>query len=108
MAQFMTTVLSDIRFEDIGPEDEQGQVEWAYCGRNLEVDVRGNVFLVRIYDDEPTSANVVAPPDAIQSPEAGELVRFLSSHQGLVRFLFFSSAAGSYRPVNGQTLEFMP
>jgi hypothetical protein len=47
---------SEKSFRDAGEQDDQGFYEYYYSGLDLEVHSGGVIYLVRRYDDDPTTA----------------------------------------------------
>ena len=102
----MASITSKERFDDVGPENPDGTVAYAYHGFNYVIAVREHIFRVRTYDDEVGVATVISPTDARTRPEARELVEFITSTLRSTTILFYCGPVGTYRPVEIRTLEF--
>ena len=102
----MASITSKERFDDVGPENPDGTVAYAYHGFNYVIAVDERAFQVRTYDDEPGIATVISPTDARTRPEARALVEFITSTLGCTGIQFYCGPVGTYRPVEIRTLEF--
>lgn len=91
------------RFDDV--IENEGSVA-AYHGFNIELSADGKSFNVRTYDDEPGTVTVIAPTDALISPEATSLVTYLVSSMGHKEVKFYDPSQGIYRPIDTTTLTF--
>ena len=102
----MASITSKKRFDDVGEENPDGTVDYAYHGFIYVIAVDEGVFYVRTYDDQPGVATVIGPTDARTRPEARALVEFITSSLGCMGIQFYCGPVGTYRPVDIRTLEF--
>jgi hypothetical protein len=103
----MVTITYKERFDDVGPQDADGRYEYAYRGFEYQIAVDVAVFEVRTYDDEPAVATILKPTTARTSPHARQLVEFIIRTLDCDTVQFYCHAAGTYRPIDLQTLEFI-
>jgi hypothetical protein len=102
----MPKIASQQRFDDVGDTDEDGYVDYAYHGFNYVVEVEGQQYNVRIYDDEPGVASVIGPTDARHLSETPALLTFLAKSLNCSRFQLYHGTFG-YREVDPVTLDFL-
>lgn len=102
----LASIIAKERFDDVGQEDVDGFVDYAYHGFNYQVMVRNRTFTVRTYDDEPGIATVIHPTDARTCPESAELVEFIKSGLACSRIKFDFGPTGTYCFVDPGSLEF--
>lgn len=106
MQRDVFTIDRKERFDDVGEQDEAGDVEYAYRGYNYVVATEGQVFGCCTYDDEPGVAIVVSPPNAHEMQSAKPLVSFLLNALGVSSVKFYDAENGVYRGVDPETLDF--
>ena len=99
-------IRQEDRFDNVGEQDADGYVDYAYHGYTYLISIAGQDFQVRTYDDEPGSATVVHPTTAHQLPQARDLVSFIISELGCTRVQFYHAQAGKFCPVDVQTFDF--
>jgi len=94
------------RFGDVEPQDTDGRYEYAYRGFEYQIAVGESIFEIRTYDDEPEVATILKPTTARTSPQARELVDFITRTLNCNTVQCYCHAIGTYRPVDLQSLEF--
>ena len=99
----MLTLMRSDRFDDT---DEAA--DYAYHGVNHHIGGELGSYQVRLYDDEPGIATVIAPADARTLGEAGDLVALIQSQFGARTIRFYRAAAtgAPYAAIDPDTLEF--
>ena len=99
-------IISEERYDDVGPDDDEGKPEWQYSGFNYWIAVGAQVFEVQVDDNEPGGALVVRPLDALTLKEARQLVDYIVSVMGRDIIEFYDPAGRRYRSIEPQTLEY--
>ena len=95
-------VLEEIRFDDsdLAPEGV------CYIGVDRRVGESGEQFYVRSYDDEPRTAIVMQPEEALNSIYARALVDFLVREFGYEQFEFPFSKTVSFEEIDQSSMRF--
>jgi len=96
-------IVKSTRFDDVDHD-----LEYEYRGHNYSVQHEGNMFLIRIYDDEPRRATVVRPTTMHANGNLRQLVSFLQAELGVSRIRLYKGDLGSYAEIDFETLAFLP
>ena len=80
-----------------------------YCYSGFDILIKDALreYLVRLYDDEPGNAKVIAPLNIARLPEARQLVDFVTAELGCKMIELYCEDAGYMKPVDISTLEFI-
>ncbi|VVP55308.1 hypothetical protein PS880_05643 [Pseudomonas fluorescens] len=94
-------IVKFTRFDDVDHD-----VGYAYRGFNYEIQSEEDVFLIRIYDDEPGRATVVRPATMSKNGHLRKLVEFLQSELGVSKIYLYKGDLGSYAEIDLDSLAF--
>jgi hypothetical protein len=94
-------IVKSTRFDDI--DHDYG---YEYRGCTYDIKNEEDVFLIRIYDDEPGQATVVRPTSMSKNNSLRKLVEFLQSELGVSRISLYKGDLGSYVEINLDSLAF--
>ncbi|PAU62506.1 hypothetical protein BZL43_02735 [Pseudomonas sp. PICF141] len=94
-------IVKSTRFDDVDHD-----VGYEYRGCNYEIQNEEDVFLIRIYDDEPGQATVVRPTSMSKNGNLRKLVEFLQSELGISKINLYKGDLGSYAKIDLNSLAF--
>lgn len=94
-------IVKSTRFDDVDHD-----FGYEYRGCNYDIQNEVDVFLIRIYDDEPGQATVVRPTSMSKNNSLRKLVEFLQSELGVSRISLYKGDLGSYAEINLDSLAF--
>lgn len=94
-------IVKSTRFDDVDHDFGYG-----YRGYNYDIQNEEDVFLIRIYEDEPGQATVVRPTSMSENDSLRTLVDFLQSELGVSRISLYKGDVGSYAEINLDSLAF--
>lgn len=89
------------RFDDVDHD-----FGYEYRGYNYDIHNEEEVFLIRIYDDEPGQATVVRPTTMSKSGSLGKLVEFLQYELQVSKIYLYKGDLGSYAKIDLDSLSF--
>lgn len=75
-------------------------------GYNYDIQNEEDVYLIRIYDDEPGQATVVRPTIASKNRIPRKLVEFLQYELGVSKIYLYKGDLGSYAEIDLDSLAF--
>ncbi len=101
MRDAVLKIVKSTRFDDVDHD-----LGYEYRGYNYDMQSGDDVFLVRVYDDEPGQATVVRPTSMSKNENLGKLVEFLRSELGVCRVLLYKEDAGGYAEIDLDGLTF--
>ena len=93
--------MKSTRFDDVDHE-----VGYEYRGCNYEIQNEVDLFLIRIYDDEPGQATVVRPTTMSKNGNLRKIVEFLQSELGVSKINLYKGELGSYAKIDLDSLAF--
>lgn len=93
--------MKSTRFDDVDHE-----FGYEYGGYNYDIQNEENVFLIRIYDDEPGQATVVRPTTMSKNGNLRKLVEFFQSDLGVSQIYLYKGDLGSYAEIDLDSLAF--
>jgi hypothetical protein len=93
--------VKSTRFDDVNHD-----FGYAYRGYNYEIQNEEDVFLIRIYDDEPGQATVVRPTTMSKNCNLRKLVDFLQSELGVSKIYLYKGDLGIYAEIDLDSLAF--
>ncbi len=93
--------MKSTRFDDVDHE-----VGYEYRGCNYEIQNEVDLFLIRIYDDEPGQATVVRPTTISKNGNLRKIVEFLQSELGVSKINLYKGELGSYAKIDLDSLAF--
>jgi len=93
--------VKSTRFDDVDHE-----VGYEYRGCNYEIQNEVDLFLIRIYDDEPGQATVVRPTTMSKNGNLRKIVEFLQSELGVSKINLYKGELGSYAKIDLDSLAF--
>jgi hypothetical protein len=93
--------VKSTRFDDVGRD-----FGYEYRGYNYAIHNEEDVFLIRIYDDEPGQATVVRPTTMSKNGSLRKLVEFLQSELGVSKIYLYKGDLGSYAEIDFDNLAF--
>ncbi|ABA75070.1 hypothetical protein Pfl01_3332 [Pseudomonas fluorescens Pf0-1] len=96
-------IIKATRFDDVDHD-----LGYEYRGYNYEIQSEEDMFLIRIYDDEPGQAAVVRPTSMSKNKKLRTLVELLQSELGVSRVSLYKGDIGSYAEINLDSLTFLP
>ncbi len=94
-------IVKFTRFDDVDYD-----VGYAYRGYNYDIKNEEDVFLIRLYDDEPGQATVVRPTTMSKNGNLRKLVEFLQSELGVSKICLYKGDLGSYAEIDLDNLLF--
>lgn len=94
-------IVKSTRFDDVDHD-----LGYEYRGYNYDIQNEEDVFLIRIYDNQPGQATVVRPTSMSKNGSLKILVEFLQSELGVSRIFLFKGDLGSYTELNLESLAF--
>jgi hypothetical protein len=94
-------IVKSTRFDDVDHD-----IGYDYPGFNYDIQNEEDVFLVRIYDDEPGRATVVRPTTMSKNGHLRKLVEFLQSELGVSKIYLYKGDLGSYAEIDLDSLAF--
>jgi len=96
-------LIEETRFDDswAGPEGEN----W-YVGVDRRIKVAGVQFFVRSYDDNPLTAIIMEPENAVEVVCARTLIEYLATNFGYERFEFPCDNSGAFQEVDPLSMTF--
>ena len=94
-------IVKSIRFDDVDHD-----LGYEYRGYNYDIQSGDDVFLIRVYDDEPGQATVVRPTSMSKNENLGKLVEFLRSELRVCRVLLYKEGVGCYAEIEPDGLTF--
>lgn len=103
MLDALLKIVKSTRFDDVDHE-----VGYEYRGYSYDIQNEKDVFLIRVYDDEPGQATVVRPTSMSKNENLGKLVEFLRSELGVCRVLLYKEDVGGYAEIDLDGLTFYP
>lgn len=93
--------MKSSRFDDVDHD-----IGYEYRGCNYEIQNEEDVFLIRIYDDEPGQATVVRPTAMSKNGNLRKLIEFLQSELGVSKICLYKGDLGSYVEIDLDSLAF--
>lgn len=93
--------MRSTRFDDVDRD-----FGYEYRGYNYDIQNEEDVFLIRIYDDEPEQATVVRPTTMSKNGNLRKLVEFLQSELGMSKIRLYKGDLGSYAEIDLDSLAF--
>jgi hypothetical protein len=94
-------IVKFTRFDDVDHD-----VGYECRGYNYDIQSEEDVFLIRIYDDEPGRATVVRPTPVSKNGNFRKLVEFLQSELGVSKVYLYKGDLGSYAEIDLDSLGF--
>ena len=94
-------IVKSTRFDGVDHD-----VGYEYRGYNYGIQNEEDVFLVRIYDDEPGQATVVHPTMMSKNGNLRKLVEFLQSELGVSKIYLYKGDLGGYAEIDVDSLAF--
>ncbi|MVV49021.1 hypothetical protein EJA72_12315 [Pseudomonas sp. PB120] len=94
-------IVKSTRFFDVDHD-----IGYDYRGYKYEIQNEEDVFLIRLYDDEPGQATIVHPTTMSANRSLRELVDFLQSELGASRISLYKGDLGSYAEIDLGNLKF--
>ena len=92
--------MKSTRFDDVDHD-----VGYEYRGCNYEIQNEEDVFLIRIYDDEPGQATV-RPTTMSKNGSLRKLVEFLQAELGVSKICLYKGDFESYTEIDLDSLAF--
>lgn len=96
-------IIKATRFDDVDHD-----LGYEYRGFNYEIQSEEDMFLIRIYDDQPGRATVVRPTSMSKNKKLRTLVELLQSELGVTRVSLYMGGIGCYAEINLDSLTFIP
>lgn len=96
-------IIESTRFDDVDHD-----LGYEYHGYNYDIQSEEDMFLIRIYDDEPGQATVVRPTSISKNKKLRQLVELLQSELGVSRVSLYKGGMGCYVEINLDSLTFLP
>lgn len=93
--------MKSTRFDDVDHD-----FGYEYCGYNYDIQNEEDVYLIRIYDDEPVQATVVRPTTMSKNGHLRKLVEFLQSELRVSKIHLYKGDLGSYAEIDLDSLAF--
>ncbi|MCP2229201.1 hypothetical protein OKW12_004655 [Pseudomonas silensiensis] len=94
-------IVKFTRFDDVDHD-----VGYAYRGYNYDIQNEEDVFLIRLYDDDPGQATVVSPTTMSKNGNLRKLVEFLQAELGVSKICLYKGDLGSYAEIDLDSLAF--
>jgi hypothetical protein len=94
-------IVKSTRFDDVDHD-----FGYECRGYNYDIQNEEDVFLIRIYDDEPGQATVVRPTTMSKNGSLRKLVEFLQSELGVSKIYLYKGELGSYAEIDLDSLAF--
>lgn len=96
-------IVKSTRFDDVDHD-----LGYEYRGYNYDIQNEENVFLIRVYDEEPGQATVVRPTSMSKNENLRALVEFLQSELEVSRVSLYKGDVGCYAEIDLDSLTFNP
>ena len=93
--------MKSTRFDDVDHD-----FGYENRGYNYQIQNEEDVFLIRMYDDEPGQATVVGPTTMSKNGSLRKLVEFLQYELGVSKINLYKGDLGSYAEIDLDSLEF--
>ncbi len=94
-------IVKSTRFDDVDVD-----LAYEYCGYYYDIHNGGDIFLIRIYDNDPELATVVRPTTMSKNSSLRALVEFLQYELGVLRVALYKGDLGSYAEIDLNSLAF--
>ncbi len=96
-------VIREIQFDD----SDMAPKGVCYVGVDRQLVRSTEVFYVRSYDDEPSTAIIMEPEEALGSVNSKALVEFLKAEYDYERFLFPCNLTKLYEEIDPESMQFI-